>query len=81
MLSDVTQAGVRERQQELEVLCETAQGSWVERKDYLREALKQMWTYGQKNRNKMKRFGCVSILKYVKNMPDSFHPKKSKVKI
>lgn len=46
MLSDVTQAGVRGRQQELEVLCETARGSWVEHKDYLRGALKQMWTYG-----------------------------------
>lgn len=51
MLSDVTRAGTKERQQTLE-LCEIAQGSWVEPEDYLRETLD---TWGEKtNKNKNK---------------------------
>lgn len=52
MLSDVTRAGTRERQQMLDELCEIAQGSWVEPEDYLRETLD---TWGEKtNKNKNK---------------------------
>lgn len=61
MLSDVTGAGVRERQQTLKALCETARGSWLEPKDSPREALKQMWAHGKINMNKMKRFRCQSL--------------------